>query len=164
LQKVSLRNAEERDFERILEILNEALTTSTATFESLPQTLESRRGWFQEHGQKYPLIVAEIEGRVVGYCSISSFARNSGYSKTVELSVYVDRSFRRQGIARSLVQEIIRKAKELGYHVILSSISKDNEASRKLHDVLGFEYVGCFKEVGWKFQKWQDTTFYELLL
>lgn len=164
MENLSLRDAEERDLPEILDILNEALLTSTSTFESEPQTLEKRKVWFQEHGEKYPLVVAESHGRVVGYCSISSFDRNSGYARTVELSVYVDKNYRRRGIARTLVKEILRRATQLGYHAILSSISKDNEPSRRLHEVLGFEYVGCFREVGWKFGNWQDTTFYELLI
>ena len=79
-----LRDAYEKDHPAILAILNDALVSSTATFESQVQTLESRKEWFQHHGKNYPLIIAELGGTIVGYGAISAFERNSGYAKTVE--------------------------------------------------------------------------------
>ena len=161
---VQLREAREDDLPEILEIFNEALINSTATFEPEPQTAGTRREWFRSHGGNYPIIIAELEDRVVGCCSLSTYSRNKGYSKTVELSVYVDKDFRRRGIGRILMNDIIRRAKDLGHHVILSSIAEDNDPSKRLHRGFGFELVGRLREVGWKFSQWQDTNLYELIL
>ncbi|MDA4130779.1 MAG: GNAT family N-acetyltransferase [Thaumarchaeota archaeon] len=101
---------------------------------------------------------------MIGYCSISNFERNSGYSKTVKSSVCVHKEFRRRGIGRTLMKEIIYRSKAHGYHAILSSISEENESSKRLHEQLGFEFVGRLKEIGLKFSKWQDMSYYALPL
>jgi L-amino acid N-acyltransferase len=98
-----LREAEEGDLPGIVAIYNEAVTTSTATFQHNVQTVESRRAWFNQHGKEYPLIVAISNQAVLGYCSLSQFQTNSGYRKTGELSVYVEKRQRRKGIATMLM-------------------------------------------------------------
>ena len=123
-----------------------------------------RLEWFRNHSERYPLIVAVKSGKVLGYFGISQFQKTSGYFKTVELSVYVEKNSRKQGIATRLVGEIIDKARNLDYHAIISSIANDNKPSIKLHRNFGFRRVGCLREVGFKFSKWQDTTYYELIL
>lgn len=164
-QDVKLRDATEEDLPEMLEIYNHSILNSTATFELEPKTLEQRRSWFSSHGRKYPLIVAEVEHRkVVGYCCLSSFRQSCGYSPTVELSVYVHNEFRRRGIASTLVNEIISRARELQYHSIVSVIAGSNEASIELHKNLGFEFIGRLKQVGFKFSRWEDDVLYQLLL
>jgi len=110
------------------------------------------------------LIVGEINGDVVGYCSLSRFRDKPAYAKTVESSVYVASEFQGRGIGTLLMREIIRRAMELGYHTIIAGIAAGNESSVKLHTSLGFQYIGSFKEVGFKFGKWQDVLFYQLHL
>ncbi len=87
----------------------------------------------------YSLIAAETDGKVIGYCSLSPFREKPGYSKSVELSVYVQKDFRRMGIATALMREVVSRAKELGYHTIISGIAGSNDASVELHKRLGFE-------------------------
>ena len=159
-----LRDAERSDLPTIVEIYNDAILTSTATFEESTQTVESRRDWFNSHGGGYPLIVAESNGNVIGFCSLSLFQKNSGYRNTAELTVYVERENRRKGIATMLMTEILERAKKIGFHAIISSISYDNLPSVKLHERFGFEKVAHLKEVGFKFSRWQDTCYYELIL
>ena len=143
---------------------NDAVLNLTATFDLVPQSLEERRAWFLRHGGKYPLISADIDGRVVGFCSISPLSTKAGYATTVELSVYIHKDFRRKGIAMILMEEIISRAKKLGYHAIISIIAANNEPSIALHKKLGFEQVAHLQQVGYKFSKWQDVDYYELLL
>ncbi len=159
-----VREAEETDLPAILEIYNDSVMTSTATFEQNIQTVETRREWFKNHGSNYPLIVAVSNGEILGYCSLSQFQGNSGYRATVELSVYVEKNSRRQGIAKLLMREVLGRAKEKSFHAIISSISFDNEPSIRLHENFGFQKVAHLKEVGFKFSKWHDTCYYELIL
>ena len=102
-----VRNASVEDLKEILEIYNIAVTSTTASFDLLEQTLESRQDWFREHGARHPIIVAEISGRVAGYCSLSRYSKKDGYAKTAELSVYVREEFRKRGIASALMKEVI---------------------------------------------------------
>ncbi len=127
--EIELRDALEDDLPAILEIYNDAILNLTATFDVEPQSIEERRTWLRHHGGNYPLVSAVIEGRVVGYCSISPFSQKRGYSPTVELSVYVHKDFRRKGIGKLLMNEIISRARQLGYHAIMSLIAGNNEAS-----------------------------------
>src|SRR5208283_5234852 len=140
--EVKLRDTLENDLPAILEIYNDAILNLTATFDLEPQSIEERRTWFQHHGGKYPLVSAVINGRVMGYCSISPFSQKRGYSPTVELSVYVHKDFRRKGIGKLLMIETISRARQLRYHAIMSLIAGNNEASVELHKKLGFELVG----------------------
>ena len=73
VEGILLRDARSEDMPSMLEIFNEAVLNSTATFEHNPQTLEQRMKWFSNHGGKFPIVVVEVQGRVVGYCSLSSF-------------------------------------------------------------------------------------------
>lgn len=164
MDEVKLRATVEDDLPSILEIYNDAVLNLTATFDVEPKSLEERRKWFQRHGGNFPLISAVIGGNVVGYCSISPFSQKRGYSPTVELSVYVQKDSRRKGIGILLMNEVISRAKELGYHAIISIIAGNNEPSVELHKKLGFEPVGHLRQVGYKFSKWQDVDYYELLL
>lgn len=159
-----LRDAEHSDLSAIVEIYNDAVLTSTATFEENMQSVESRRDWFSSHGKEFPLVVAVANGEVIGFCSLSLFQKNSGYRNTAELTVYVEKENRRKGIATILMDEILERARKLGFHAIISSISSDNLPSVKLHEKFRFEKVAHLREVGFKFSKWQDTCYYELIL
>jgi L-amino acid N-acyltransferase len=163
---IALRDAQKSDLAAIIEIYNESVANSTATFEQMTATTENRTEWFEIHGKSHhPLIVAESPDRKIqGYCSLSQFQKNTGYRATAELSIYVDKNCRRRGVATLLMNEILGRAKGLGFHAIISSISSENEASIVLHEKFGFKKVGHLKEVGFKFSRWHDTSYYELIL
>lgn len=154
----------ETDLPGILDIYNESVLNSTATFELNTQTLQTRIEWFNAHGKDYPLLVAVCDGRVLGYCSLSQFQKNTGYRRTAELSVYVEKNSRKRGIGTLLMGEVIGRGRNQGIHAIISSISSDNLPSIILHEKLGFRKVAHLKEVGFKFSNWQDTCYYELIL
>jgi L-amino acid N-acyltransferase len=161
---VILRDSSEDDLPQMLEIYNDAIVNLTSTFDLEPQSIEERRIWFRNHGDRYPLVTAQSEGKIVGYCSISPFSQKPGYNPTVELSVYVHKLHRQRGIGKLLMADVISKARRLGYNAIISIIACDNDASIRLHKGFGFEQVGHLRAVGYKFSKWQDVDYYELLL
>jgi L-amino acid N-acyltransferase len=161
---LSIREATINDLPAMLSIYNEAVRNQTSTFDLVEHTLEERKVWFSKYGGKYPLLVAGFSGEVVGYTSLSSFRDKEAYEKTVEISVYIDESQRGKGIGKALMVEIIERAKQLNYHTIIAGITAGNEVSVKIHEKFGFHYIGCFKEVGYKFDQWQDVLFYQKML
>ena len=161
---MNIRPARLEDLPELLEIYNDAIQNLTATFDLEPQTLEERKLWFEAHDENYPLIVAEIDGKVAGYCSLSPYRPKKAYRQTTEISIYLNSSFRGHGIGKQLMTEIIKQAKQLNFHAIIAIITGGNEVSVKLHERFGFQFMGYLKEVGFKFDEWQDVHFYQLLL
>jgi L-amino acid N-acyltransferase YncA len=163
---ITIRTAETTDLPAILDIYNDAVLNTTASYDYEPHTLEQRHGWFEQHqAMGYPVLVAiNAEGVVVGWGSLSKFRDKIGYQHSVEHSVYVAPDARRQGIGRLLLIALIEAACALDKHVIIGGVDASNEASRRLHESLGFEAVAHFKQVGYKFDRWLDLIFYQKVL
>lgn len=161
---ITIRNATAADVPAILDIYNEEVATGTATFDLEPQTLEARMEWFSHYGERYPLIVAELDGQVAGYCNLSQFRTKPAYDATVELSIYLDGKYHNQGIGTQLMNEIIKRGKALGFHTIVACITVGNDGSVRFHKRFGFQLVATFKEVGYKFNRWLDVYFFQLML
>ncbi|WP_409292001.1 GNAT family N-acetyltransferase [Peribacillus sp. SCS-37] len=159
-----IRDAVECDLPFLLDIYNEAIRNTAATFDLKEQTLAERQQWFSKYGKDYPLLVAEIDGRAAGYCSLSPFREKEAYRQTVEISIYIDAVYRGRGAAGRLMEAIIEKAGSAGFHVIIAGITAGNDTSVEMHKKFGFQYAGCFREVGYKFDQWQDVLFYQLIL
>ena len=124
-----------------------------------------RREWFDDKRAKgYPVLVAEAEGAVAGFATYGPFRAWPAYRYTVEHSVYVAETARRQGIARRLMKALLERARAQDYHVVIGGIVAENTASLALHEGLGFEKVAHFKQVGYKFGRWLDLTFMQVLL
>jgi L-amino acid N-acyltransferase len=161
---MNIRHAIEKDLQGIVDIYNDAIEYTTATFDLEKVSIEDRKGWFDEHVHRYPLIVAVKWEKIVGYATLSPYNKKEAYSKTVELSVYVDREERGQGIGRALMDEILHLAKENEHRAVISLITKGNEHSISMHKRYGFFLCGELKEVGYKFNQWQDVLLYQLLI
>ena len=129
-----------------------------------PKTLTEWWGWYNEHNiENHPHLVAEDNGKVTGYATLSSYRKKEAYKSTVELSVYVDANHRREGVATALMEAILEEAKkDERTHTVVSVITSGNEASEKLHKKFGYEFGGRIKEVGMKFEKYQDIDNYRL--
>lgn len=160
----TIRKAESTDLLRITEIYNWAVENTTASFDINPQTVEQRAIWFSHYDDRHPVIVYEIEGYVVGYASLSEYRTKEGYKNTCELSVYIDPEYQKRGIGQQLMVYVIELAKEIGFHVVMSGITADNEISIKMHEKFGFELCGHMKEVGFKFGRYLDCLFYQLFI
>ncbi|GAA3407140.1 N-acetyltransferase family protein [Paenibacillus hodogayensis] len=162
---MTIRAAERDDLPRLLDIYNEAILHSAATFDLVPQSLDEREPWFRQFGERYPIIVAvQEDGSIAGYCCLTPFRAKAAYDRTAELSVYLDKSCRGQGIGTALLRHIIDIARQRRFHVIIAAITGGNETSIALHRKFGFEPAGIFREVGFKFDAWQDVHFLQLLL
>ncbi len=159
-----IRTAKKDDIKSLLDIYNYEVINSTATFDLNEKTLEQWTQWFYAHNvDNHPLIVAEIDGEVAGYASLSPYREKEAYKSTVELSVYVSKIFRGIGVATALMQEIIRMAKEdARTHTVVSVITSENRVSERLHDKMGFTFCGTIHQVGEKFGRYLDISNYEL--
>ncbi|HZQ47796.1 MAG TPA: GNAT family N-acetyltransferase [Verrucomicrobiae bacterium] len=159
-----IRPATESDLVAINGIYNHYVLHSTCTYQEEPEPLEDRRRWFDHHGDQYPVIVAEVDGQVTGWGSLSAFHERSAYRRTVENSVYVHHRHHQQGIGSLLLQALIVQARNLGHRAIIAGIDAGQTASVALHAKFHFEKVGHFKQVGFKFDRWLDVIYMELLL
>jgi L-amino acid N-acyltransferase len=160
-----IREANKTDLQQILDIYNDAIVNTTAVYEYKPHTLEMRQQWFDDKLIKgIPVFVADIENTVVGFTSYGPFRAWPAYKYSIEHSVYVHREFRNQGIARKLLIHLIDIVKNKDVHTIIAGIDADNSASIHLHKQLGFEDAGHFNQVGYKFGKWLNLTFFQLVL
>jgi L-amino acid N-acyltransferase len=159
-----IRLASVDDLEAIRRIADHYVLHSTATYQEKPWTDEEAHRWFNEHGADKPVTVAELNQAVVGYGALGLFRAKSGYRFTVEHSVYVHPDRHRQGIGAALLADLIRRARELGYHMMIAGIDADQAASLAIHAKFGFVKVAHFSQVGFKFGRWIDAVFMQLPL
>jgi phosphinothricin acetyltransferase len=146
-----IRRARPEDIEGITEIYNDSILRETATFDTVPKTLEEQRSWFSDHGERYPLIVSEEEGVIVGWCSLSRWSDRCAYADTAEISLYVREGHRGKGIGKRLLRKTMEAGGEAGLHTVIARITQGNETSILLHEKEGFEHIGVMREVGRKF-------------
>jgi len=158
-----IRDASLKDLTEITEIYNEAILNTVATFDTNIKTLDEQREWFDKHGSKNPIIVAEKNGKIIGWASLNKYSDRCAYSGTAELSLYVKEESQGKGIGKKLMKEIIKKGEQAGIHAIISRIAEGNQVSVNIHKTVGFEHVGIYKEVGYKFGKRLDVYLMEKL-
>lgn len=163
--QTTIRTAEAKDLAGILEIMNHNILHSTAVYDYEPKSLDEIQGWFTERQQDgFKLIVADYDGKVAGYAAYGIFKPKAGYQFTVEHSVYVSEEFIGKGIGKLLMAELIAIAKEKGIHSMIGVIDADNASSIAFHKQFGFTETGFLKEAGFKFGRWLDVTFMQLML
>jgi phosphinothricin acetyltransferase len=161
----TIRTAVESDLGDLLAIYNDVILNTTAVYSEQPHTMEMRKAWYDDRiANNFPVFVAEINEEIAGFSSFGHFRVWPCYRYTVEVSVYVEKSHRGKGISKMLLQALIDRAKEMNLHAIIAGISADNEISIKLHQSFGFREVANFKEVGYKFGRYLDLKFLELLI
>jgi phosphinothricin acetyltransferase len=150
----------------ILAILNDAIEHSTALYDYRPRTPAMMDAWFdaKEKG-RYPVIGAVDEGnRLLGFASYGPFRGWPAYKYTIEHSVYVDKACRGRGVGKLLLGAVIERARQQDYHTLIGGIDADNAVSISLHKRFGFEFCGRITHAGFKFGRWLDLDFYQLIL
>lgn len=155
-----------RHAEQIRAIFNDAILHSTALYDYQPRTPDMMASWFEVKAKgNFPVIGIENDsGELMGFGSYGTFRGWPAYKYSVEHSVYVDGRFRGQGIGKRLLQEIIADAREQGYHILVGGIDAENAVSIRLHESLGFVHCGTIRQAGFKFGRWLDLAFYQLIL
>jgi L-amino acid N-acyltransferase len=153
----TIRHATLQDLPSITAIYNHAILNTTATFDTEPKTEADQLAWFRAHDERHPILVATMDGNVVGWASISAWSDRCAYRDTAEVSTYVDASFRGRGIGRQLMEAIDAAAERLGFHTLIARIAEGNAASIRLCEALGYVQTGVMKEVGLKFGQRLDV-------
>jgi L-amino acid N-acyltransferase YncA len=149
--RARVRNAEADDVPAIADIYNDAVVNSTATFDTEPKSLEDRQNWLAARDERHPVLVLDLNGKIIGWSSINEYSDRQAYADTAETAIYIDAAHRGQGFGRQLKLATIDEARRLGYHCLIARITEDSEASLQLNLSAGFERVGTLREVGRKF-------------
>lgn len=155
--EVKIRRATRSDASVIADIYNEAIATTTATFDTEPKSTEERIRWLESHDERHPVLVAELDDAVVGWASLTRWSDRAAYDDTAETSFYVHSTHRGRGIGRKLQEALIGEAQRLGFHTLIARITAGSAESLHLHETTGFTHVGVLKEVGRKFGKLLDV-------
>lgn len=149
----------------ITEIYNDAILNTTAVYSFERVTVENRQAWFEDKAkQNFPVFVAVQKDKVVGFSSYGPFRTWPAYLHAVENSIYVHPDYRGQGVGKLLLPPLFETAKQQKMHTMIAGIDASNEVSIKLHQSYGFEKVAHFKQVGFKFNRWLDLVFMQLML
>ncbi len=150
----------------ILDILNDAIENSTALYEYVPRELESMVEWFKtKELNNFPVIGAVDDfGNLLGFASYGTFRAWPAYKYSIEHSIYIQQNNRGRGLGQKLMQQLISVAIEQQYHVMIGGIDATNSESIALHKKLGFLHAGTIKHAAFKFERWLDLSFYQLLL
>lgn len=160
----AIRPAAPGDVADITAIYNEAILTTTATFDTEPKTVEERAAWLASHDARHPVLVAVVGGRIVGWACLTKWSGRPAYDATAETSFYVESASRGLGIGRALKEAIIAEARRLRYHTLIARVAEGSDASRRLNERFGFVHVGTLRQVGWKFGRWLDVDVMQLML
>jgi len=154
------------DLDEVQAIYAHHVRTGLGTFEEVPPSVaEMRRRFDALVHANFPFLIAKIDGRVAGYAYAGPFRPRGAYRHTSESSVYVASDMQRRGVGRALMLQIIADCRKLGQRQLLAVIGDSNNlGSIGLHAALGFERVGVFKKVGFKYDRWVDVVLMQLAL
>lgn len=162
---VTIRLATAADMSAVNDIYNYYVPRSTCTYQLEPEPIEGRMTWFQHHTpDKYPVTVAEVDGEVVGWGSLSKFRERAAYNPTVEGSIYIRHDQHRKGLGRLILLDLIERARALGYHSLIGAVDAEQTASIALQENMGFKRVGYLSQVAYKFDRWLDVIYMQLIL
>jgi phosphinothricin acetyltransferase len=159
-----IRPATLSDAPALAEIYNPYIRDTTITFEEDPVTAEEMAGRITKVTEAYPWLVWEDEGRILGYAYSSAWRARAAYRHSTETAIYLSMEHRGQGVGTKLYQALLDELRRRGLHLALGGLALPNEASVRLHERLGFKKSGHMREAGWKFGRWIDVGFWELLL
>lgn len=161
---IHIRRATASDLPAITEIYNDAIVNTTATFDTEIKSLDERAAWFATHGERHPVLVAELDGEVVGWSALSRWSERRAYDDTAETTFYVAAVYRGRGIGRALKGATIDEARRLGFHSLIARVAEGSAASLRLNESFGFRRVGTLREVGRKFGRLLDVHILQKML
>jgi phosphinothricin acetyltransferase len=161
---VTVRPASLDDAEAITTIYNQGIVDRVATLETALRTPAERREWLGQRGPRYPVIVAEVNGAIVGWASLNQFNPRQAYDHVVDFSIYIEREWRGKGIGGTLLDRLVVLARSRGYHKMVLVALPHNEAGLALYARAGFTRVGIYREQGQLDGRWVDVLIMEKIL
>jgi phosphinothricin acetyltransferase len=156
-----IRDATPADFRRINEIYNWTIENNHVSFDVEPWDMASREKWWSDRPHELDVLVAEIDGQVVGVSYSSFYRPKLAYRTTAETTVVLDTDFLQQGIGTALLTQLLERLRERGFHRAVAIVALPNEASVAAHQKLGYRIVGTLSEVGHKLGSYWDTMLLE---
>jgi phosphinothricin acetyltransferase len=164
IRAMEIRAARDDDFDAITSITNYYIETSTIHFAHEPVTQAAFHALWRSTRDRFPWLVADDAGAVIGYAKAGTWRERTAYDWTAETAVYIRHGASRRGAGRELCSELLSQLALRGFRSAIAGIALPNEASVALHVALGFEAVGTFREVGWKHGGWRDVGFWQKML
>jgi L-amino acid N-acyltransferase YncA len=161
---VLIRPADVRDAAAVQAIYAPLVETTAISFEYEPPAVEEMGRRIADYSASHAFLVAERDGSVVGYAYGSPHRARTAYCHSVEVTAYVAEAARGVGVGRALYSELLPALKAKGFHAAFAGVALPNDASLRLHRAAGFVAVGVFREVGFKFQRWHDVSWWQRLL
>jgi phosphinothricin acetyltransferase len=158
-----IRDCKPGDAGRVAEIYNYYVAKTVVTFDEEPVSVDEIARRIEETTAEYPWLVYEEEGRILGFAYADRWKSRCAYRHSVETTVYLDPDLTGRGLGTRLYKALIDRLKNTSIHSLIGGIALPNDASIALHEKLGFEKIGQFKEVGWKFNRWVDVGYWELI-
>jgi L-amino acid N-acyltransferase YncA len=159
-----IRSANNTDTQAITDIYNYFVLNTVVTFEEESITNDEMAQRIRDVQNSYVWLVYELNGRVVGYAYAGRWKVRSAYRHTVESSIYLDPSYTGKGIGKQLYEALIEELHTFEIHAVIGGAALPNEASVRLHESMGFKKIGHFEEVGFKFGRWVDVGYWQLIL
>ncbi len=152
------------DVEPACALTNHFIEHTAVHFGLRPHTPREFEEMWRAGRATHPWLAAEIDRAFAGYAKAGTWRTREAYARTAEVGVYIDPSFHRRGVGRALYGELLRRLQEAGFHTAVGGVTLPNEGSVRLHESMGFRYVGTFREAGWKFDAWHDTGWWQVML
>lgn len=163
--KISIEVANTKHLPEILDIINYHILNTTAIYDYEIRTLEEQLSIFNhKKNNDFPLFVAIENETVIGFATYDNFRNKAAFQFTVEHSIYIDNNHQGKGIGKLLMNELIQYAKHKNIKNIIGVIDNDNKESIQFHENFGFINIGKITFGGYKFDKWLDTVFMQLII
>ena len=159
-----VRSIQQTDIAEVLSIYEYYVINSAATFEEEVPTLQEFTDRVNDILKKYPYLVYEENGQIIGYAYASVFRTRVAYRFSTEVSVYVHKDHFHKGVGKALYAKLLSMLKKQGYHTAIGGLTLPNDNSIKLHEHFGFKKVAEFKDSGFKFGQWHSTGFWQLMM
>lgn len=154
---MTVRSMNPSDWKEVSRIYSEGIATGIATFETQAPTYAQ---WDKAHTEHCRLI-AEQDGEIMGWAALSPVSSRCVYGGVGEVSVYISNKSRGKGVGKLLMEHLIKESEKAGYWTIQSGIFPENTASIKLHEKIGFRYIGKRERVGKIHGVWKDNLLFE---
>lgn len=161
---VTVRAFEGSDVAPACAMVNHYIERTVIHFGYTPESEAQFRAAWEAGRETHPWLAAEVEGAFAGYAKAGVWRARDAYARTAEVGIYVRPEFQGRGVGKALYRELIERCRAAGYHLLVGGVTLPNEASVKLHESVGFEHVGTFKECGRKFGAWHDVGWWQLKL
>jgi phosphinothricin acetyltransferase len=155
-----IRLATEEDCASILDIYAPFITDTVITFECEVPALEEFTKRMANIQKKYPWLVCEYNGSIVGYAYASKYSERQAYDWSADFSIYIDPKHHGKKIGKALYYGLFELLKLQGYYNAFAGVTMPNIKSESLHEALGFKPIGIYKNVGYKLGEWHDVKWY----